>query len=457
MSLLGSDEKLKKNCSGKPKINKEEIKEKIRKRTIRLSVVGLGYVGLNIACLFAKNKFFVCGFDINEEKIRKLKNNVNPIPEEKWLNPYIKRLYVSTDVESAPLFGDIIFVAVPTPFKKSKTDLSYLKSALRSVRKNLTGKILVIESTVPPGTTEKLVRTEIEETTGLKAGEDFGIAHSPERIDPSNNRNFIWNTPKVVGGINSVSTEIVSFAYSQVIDKVIPVLSPRTAEFVKVIENTQRNVNIALVNLYAKAADKLNIDIEEALDAASTKWNFIKFTPGCGVGGECIDDSARMLVEVMDELNLDSTLVKESSKINGSMPEFAIEKLCESSKEIGKNLKDIELSLLGLAYKGNSSDIRNSPSLKLIEHLKKIGCEHIVAYDPLVSDKVEVGVQRVKTLKEAIAGIDTVIVAADHSEFKNIDASIFMDTGVKVIIDGKNCLDKEKVTTLGIIYKGIGR
>jgi nucleotide sugar dehydrogenase len=439
------------------KFDKEEIKEKIAKRTIRLSVVGLGYVGLNIACLFAKNGFVVCGFDINEEKIGKLRNHINPIPEERWLTPYIERLYVSTDVESAALLGDIIFVAVPTPFNDSKTDLTYLKSALRSVRKTLEGKILVIESTAPPGTAEKLVRTEIEEVTGFRAGEDFGFAHSPERIDPSNNRNFIWNTPKVVGGINPVSTEIVTFAYSQVVEKVIPVLSPRTAEFVKVIENTQRNVNIALVNLYAKAADKLNIDIEEALIAASTKWNFIKLTPGCGVGGECIDDSACMLAEVMDELNLDSTLVKESSKINRSMPEFTIKKLCESSRIIGKNIEDIELGLLGLAYKGNSSDIRNSPSLKLIERLKKMGCVHITAYDPLVSDSVEVGVQRVKTLKEALAGVDSVIIAADHSEFKNMDTAIFMDAHVKVIIDGRNCLDKEKVTALGIIYKGIGR
>ncbi len=439
------------------KINKEEFKEKIAKRTVRISVVGLGYVGLNIACLFAKNKFVVAGFDISEEKIGKLKSNVNPVPEEEWLNPYISRLYVSTDVESAAIFGDIIFVAVPTPIKNGKTDLGYLISALTSVRKNLEGKILVIESTVPPGTTERLVKTIIEEVTGLKAGEDFGLAHSPERIDPGNKRNFIWNMPKVVGGINSSSTELVSFLYSQVIDKVIPVSSPRVAEFVKVMENTQRNVNIALVNLYAKTADKLNIDIEEALNAASTKWNFIKFTPGCGVGGECVDDAAGMLAEVMDELNLDATLVQESSNINRSMAEFTIEKLCESSRAIGKSLKDMKITLLGLAYKGNSSSIKNSPSLKLIEYLKKMGCKHITAYDPLVSDNAEAGVQRVKTLKEALNGVDSVIIAADHSEFKNIDASIFMDTCVKVIIDGRNCLDKEKVTALGIIYKGIGR
>lgn len=438
-------------------LNMKEFKEKISKRQIRLSVVGLGYVGLNISCLFAKNGFTVSGFDVNENKIEKLRNNINPIPEETWLTPYISKISVSTDVKLAPLKGDIVFLALPTPFIGNKTDLRFLVSAIRNLGNNIKGKILVFESTVPPGTTQKLVKELLELKTGLTAGKDFWFAHSPERIDPSSTKHFIWNTPKIVGGNDHFSTEIVTFLYSQAIEKVIPVSDPITAEFVKVIENTQRNVNIALVNLFAIITDKLNIDVYEALNAAATKWNFINFKPGCGVGGECIDDSTRMLAEVMDEINLDSTLIKESTKINAYMPYFTMDKVLESAKTIGVNLRNIRIGILGLAYKGNSSDIRNSPSLKIIEALKKAGCEHIFAYDPLVNENIEFGVQRVNSLKKTLEYVDFVIIATDHDEFKSIDVSLFNKCNVNVIVDGRNCLKKEKVESKGIIYCGIGR
>ena len=435
----------------------EEFKEQITKRRIRLAVVGLGYVGLNISCLFAKNGFTVFGFDVNENKIEKLRNNINPIPEETWLNPYISKISVSTDVKLAPLMGDIIFLALPTPFNGNKTNLRFLSSAIRNLGNNIKGKILVFESTVPPGTTQKLVKELLESETGLTAGKDFWFAYSPERIDPSSASHFIWNTPKIVGGIDRFSTEIVSYLYSQVIENVVPVSNPVTAEFVKVIENTQRNVNIALVNLFALIADKLDIDVQEVLHAAATKWNFIKFKPGCGVGGECIDDSAKMLAEVMDELNVCSSLVKESCRINALMPSFTVSKAKEVCEKINKTPEEVRVGLLGLAYKGNSSDIRNSPSLKIIQNLKKAGFRHILAYDPFVSQEIQFSIQRANTLEEALTGMDLVIIAADHDEFTNVDVLLLDNCSVKVIVDGRNCLEKAIVESKGIVYCGIGR
>lgn len=438
-------------------ITLQEFKKRINQKQIKLSVVGLGYVGLNISCLFVKNGFTVHGFDIDKSKVEKLQNKINPIPEESWLNPHISKIIVSSDVTQASMEGDIIFLALPTPNINNKTNLNFIKSGINIVKKNLKNKILVFESTVPPGTSQKLVKELIELETGLKAGEDFGFAHSPERIDPSSKRNFIWNTPKVVGGFDSFSTEVVSYLYSKVLEQVVPVSNPVTAEFVKVIENTQRNVNIALVNLYAMVADKLNIDISEALDAASTKWNFIKMFPGCGVGGECIDDSARMLTETMIDVGIFPSLVKESSRINFEMPYFTAERANKLVKELEKPLEEIRIGVFGLAYKGNSSDIRNSPGLKIIEILEKSGFRNISAYDPLVSNDIEFNFNRKKNLEEIINYVDLAIIATDHEEFKNINVSDLKGSGLKIILDGRNCLKKEIVESSGVVYCGIGR
>ena len=230
-----------------------------------------------------------------------------------------------------------------------------------------------------------------------------------------------------------------------------------TAEFVKVLENTQRNVNIALINLSALVADKLDIDVQEALKAAATKWNFINFKPGCGVGGECIDDSAKMLTEAMEDLDICPSLVKESSRINAIMPVFTVSKAKEACEKMNLLLEDVHVGVLGLAYKGNSSDIRNSPSLKVIRNLQEVGFKHIVAYDSLVSQEIQFSIKRANTLEEALTGRDLVIIATDHPEFKNVDGSLLDKCSLKAIVDGRNCLEKELVESKGIVYYGIGR
>lgn len=430
-------------------IEKEKFKKKITSRALKISVIGLGYVGLNIACLFAKNGFTVYGFDIDPAKIRKLKRGVNSIPEEKWLTSVIKefvdsKLIFSTQVKNAVIAGDAIFIAVPTPIRNREPFYEYILSAIDSISdKRLKEKLVILESTVPPGTTEKLVRPFLEEKSNLRAGEDFGLVFSPERIDPGNKSRRIWNIPKVVGGIDPLATELACFLYSQVIERVIPVSNPRTAELVKIMENTQRDVNLALTNLFAKSADKLGVDVEEVLNAAGTKWNFVRLKPGCGVGGECIGDVSYMASNSMKKTGIDSTFIKEARKINESMPQYTVNKAVAALKSRGKDIRSCKVAILGLAYKKDSSSIKNSPSLGMIKILTTLGAK-ILAYDPFI--KYYQGVQCSKSVADAIKGCDCVIIATDHSQFTDLE----FDKDL-VVIDGRNILSKKNN------YYGIGR
>lgn len=431
--------------------DKDKFKEKVTTLELKISVVGLGYVGLNIACLFARSGFQVYGFDIDEEKISRLQKGENYIPEEEWLTSIIAEcanssLLVSSNVPNAAKVGDFIAVAVNTQARTGGADYAHTITAVRAVSQNLSpGKLLCFESTVEPRTTEEQLKPILENNSGLKAGEDFGLAFSPERIDPGNKKHAIWNIPKIVGGIDPLSTDLASFLYSQVVEQVVPVSNLRTAELVKVMENTQRDVNIALTNLFAKVADKLGIDVEEALDAAATKWNFMRLKPGCGVGGECIGDVAYMAIDCVERGEIDPGLVRESRKINESMPQYTVDKLVAALKSVGKDIREAKIAVLGLAYKGDSSAIRNSPSLEIITILKERSALGLVAYDPLCSGYS--GIECAKSLPEALEGCDGVVIATDHSQFKDLTFSDDL-----VVMDARNCLSRKAKN-----YYGIGR
>jgi nucleotide sugar dehydrogenase len=400
----------------------------------------------------AKNGIKSYGFDINPNKIEMLKNGENYIIEEDWISDVLRKntsfLEFSNEVDKASEKGDVIIVAVPTPNKgDGKTDLSFLLSAYKSIIKNeISGKLLITESTVPPGTTVNVIKPYLEERTGLKAGTDFLLVFSPERIDPGNKVNTIWNTPKVVGGINEISTEAAYQLYKHITNNVVKVSSPTTAEFVKVMENTQRDVNIALTNLFAIIAGELGVDIEEALDAAATKWNFMRLKPGCGVGGECIGPVANMLIEVAERLGIDVSLLKAARTLNDFMPEYTVNLVIKALNEGHIKLSDAKISILGLSYKKDSKDTRNSPALRIIELLKEKGINNITTYDPLVKMEIE-GVAMVGTLNKAINGKDCIIIATDHEMFKTVNPP--RDT---IIVDGRNMFS-------GIMerYYGIGK
>ena len=431
-------------------IEKDKFKKKITSKVLKISVIGLGYVGLNIACLFARNRFTVYGFDIDSVKIKKLKKGVNTIPEEKWLTSVIKefvdfKLIFSTQLKNAVIAGDVIFIAVPTPIRNGEPFYDYILSAIDSIsNKRVKEKLVILESTVPPGTTEKLVRPFLEEGSNLRAGKDFGLVFSPERIDPGNENRRIWNIPKVVGGTDPLSTEFACFLYSQVIERVIPVSNPRTAELVKMMENTQRDINLALTNLFAQSADKLEVDVEEALNAAGTKWNFVRLKPGCGVGGECIGDVSYMMSDSMEKIGIDSTFIKEARKINESMPQYTVNKAATALKSRGKDIRFCKVAILGLAYKKDSSSTKNSPSLAMIKILSDLGVKTRV-YDPFIKNYH--GLRCSKSVAGVIKDCDCVIIATDHSQFKDLKFNKNL-----VVIDGRNILSKKKNN-----YYGIGR
>jgi len=415
----------------------DEFKLKVDNKKVRIGVVGLGYVGLNVACLFAKNGYDVSGYDVSEEKIDRIKKKNNPIPEEEWLSPVIKDAVGNNFHASNEMFSevDVVFVAVPTPMNDGKIDYSYVKDAFSEVSNILKpGMMVVLESTVMPGTTGNVLKP-ILERSGLKAGKDFWLCMSPERVDPGNREKFIWNIPKVVGGHDKESGDALAYLYSQVIDKVVPVSSPTTAEFVKCMENVQRDVNIGLTNLFAKLADVAGIDVEEALDAASTKFNFMRLKPGCGVGGECMKEVSQMMVDLGNSKKVDSSLIRNAREVNESMPEYTVRKVKEV---IGDGRK---VGVLGMAYKKDSSSTKNSPALEIISKRKGLGF-NVKVYDPFVVNCN--GISCEKSLAEAVKERDVVVIATDHSVFKKLKLDV-------PVVDGRNILPREGE------YCGIGR
>jgi len=415
----------------------DDFKKRVDDKEIKIGVVGLGYVGLNVAVLFAKNGYDVRGYDISEEKINTLKSGKNPIPEEQWITPVIpeiigKNFHVSTEIFNGL---DVVFVCVPTPMRNSNVEYSYVKNAFSDVSKILhKGMMVVLESTVMPGTTENILKSILEKS-GLKAGEDFGLCMSPERVDPGNKTKFIWNIPKVVGGHDASSTEALSYLYSQVIEEVVPVSSPTTAEFTKCIENVQRDVNIGLTNLFAKLADVAGIDVEEALDAASTKFNFMRLKPGCGVGGECMKEVSQMMKELGESGVVDVSLIESSRKVNESMPDYTVRKVVDVAGDKKK------VAVLGMAYKKDSSSTKNSPAIEVLERLKKLGFD-LKVYDPFVVECD--GFSSEKSLEEAMDDRDIVVIATDHSCFADLKLDV-------PVVDGRNILERRGS------YCGIGR
>lgn len=311
---------------------------------------------------------------------------------------------------------------------------------------------MILESTVSPGTTEEVV-IPILEKSGLKAGEDFFIAHCPERIDPGNKKWDVRNIPRVIGGINQESTELAYELYRQIIDAdVMKLSSLMNAEATKIVENTFRDVNIAFVNEMAKSFDKIGIDVKEVVDAAATKpFGFMAHYSGCGVGGHCIAVDPYYLIDKAEKKGFNHRFLKLAREINNSMPHYTVNKIAIGLNKIGKSVKNSSIAILGLAYKGGVDDTRESPAYQIIKELKEMGAK-ITVYDPYVINE-----STVKTLDEALYNKDSVVIVTDHPEFKKINAEKLKDNNVKVVIDGRNILDKKEIQNQEIVYEGIGR
>lgn len=423
----------------------------------KVCIIGLGYVGLPLACLCARKGYEVAGLDTNKEKIEQINAGICPIKDE-FLQQEVSelkgKLHTTTNAAEAIPPADIIIICVPTPVDhKFHPNLEYVESAARSISQHLRkGQLIVLESTVNPGTTEETVNP-ILELSGLKTGEDFYLAHCPERIDPGNKKWTISNIPRVLGGITSESAVAARQFYSSIIDAEVVVLKGlKEAEATKIMENSFRDINIAFVNEMAKSFDKAGIDITEVIKGASAKpFAFLPHYPGCGVGGHCIPVDPYYLIDGAKKFHFEHRFLELARKINESMPEYTVSLLAEELNKIGKSINGSSIGLYGIAYKKDIDDARESPALEIARILQEKGA-NLVIYDPHSRHK-----NNVAGFEEFLAESDHLIIATDHTELRNADLQKIKENHIKIIIDGRNCLDKEKIQELGIAYKGVGR
>lgn len=432
---------------------------KIKSKTAKVGVIGLGYVGLPLAVEKAKAGFTVLGFDVQEEKVGKVnrgENYIGDVVPEELRDLVQKRLLTATIDFDRLAECDIVAICVPTPLDKFKQpDLSYIIASALEISSRLSEDMLVVlESTTYPGTTEEVLKPILEDS-GLKVGKDFHLAFSPERVDPGNIRFKTHNTPKVVGGCTPECTEIAKTLYSIVLGAgVFTVSSPKEAEAAKIMENTFRIVNCALANEMAIVYDKMGINVWEVIDAAATKpFGFVPFYPGPGVGGHCIPLDPFYLTYKAREYDYHTRLIELSGEINDSMPSYVVGRLMNILNEHGKALSNSKILLLGLAYKGDIDDMRESPALKVWEELENKKAE-VVYHDPYcetVSWKGE-EIASVELTAEIIQSVDAVLITTLHK--KNVDYKLIVDNA-KIIFDTKNAIESVlgKTAKAAKIYK----
>ncbi|MEY4607822.1 MAG: hypothetical protein RL625_39, partial [Gemmatimonadota bacterium] len=341
---------------------------KIADRSAVSAVIGLGYVGLPLAMELCETGFTVVGFDVNERVcalLMKGESHIQDVPAEQVARHVRSGKFVATTDAARLAAADTISIAVPTPLAKTRDpDMSYVVAAAETVSAQArAGMLIVLESTTYPGTTRELLQPRLE-SRGLVVGHDVFLAFSPERVDPGNPVYHTKNTPKVVGGITPACTEVATAFYASTIDTVVPVSSPEAAELVKLLENTFRSVNIGLVNEMAIVCDRLGVDIWEVIEAAATKpFGFMKFTPGPGIGGHCIPLDPHYLAWKMRSLNYKTRFIDLASEVNSSMPDFVVEKVALALNDEGKAVKGSAVLVLGVAYKRDIDDMRESPAL----------------------------------------------------------------------------------------------
>ena len=434
-----------KTKNSKLEIRNLSLEEKIRTRTLRAGIMGLGYVGLPLAVEFAKAGVEVYGIDIDVEKVARINQSesyIQDVPQEsiKMLVSQ-KKLHATNDFTVIKEL-DSVNICVPTPLRKSKDpDISYIVAAAKEIVKYLhKGMLVILESTSYPGTTEEVILPMLEKT-GLKVGKDFYLAFSPERVDPGNPKYNTRNIPKVVGGVTPKCTELAKAFYELAIEKVHVVSSPRSAEMVKLLENTFRSVNIGLVNELCQMSEKLGVNVWEIIDAAATKpFGFMPFYPGPGLGGHCIPIDPHYLAWKARINGFNPRFIDLASDVNALMPEFVVRKAQTILNEQRKALKGSKIIALGVTYKRDVSDVRESPAFEIIELLEKSGVE--VSYaDPYVPEFVVGGkthrsipVTAKDAFGSALRNADLAILITDHKLF---DYSFILEQ-VPLLLDTRN-------------------
>ena len=416
------------------------LKEKLETRQARIGVIGLGYVGLPLAVEFAKAGFDVTGFDVDQSKITEINAGRSYILDVRTdeVAECVKagRLRATTDMSKLGEM-DAVDICVPTPLRKTKDpDMSYVVSAAEQIAKYIhPGMLIVLESTTYPGTTAEVLQPMFE-ARGLNVGEGFFLAFSPERVDPANERFNTRNTPKVVGGTTPACSEVAAALYSAAVNTVVPVSSTQVAEMVKLLENTFRAVNIGLVNEIAMMSHRMNIDVWEVIDAARTKpFGFMPFYPGPGLGGHCIPIDPVYLSWKAKQAGFECRFIDLASHVNGSMPEFVVERVGEALNTCRKAINGSRIHLFGVAYKKDVSDMRESPALDILQLLHRRGAE--LSYtDPYVPSLKEGRLSLQSIAEDAVGGVDCAVIVTDHQAF-NYAA---MPGRFPLIVDTRNAL-----------------
>lgn len=425
---------------------KELLLAKIRNKNITVGVVGLGYVGLPLAVEKAKAGYKTIGFDVQKEKVEMVNAGHNYIGDV--VNEDLEEIVKSGMLSATTDFSfvrdvDFIAICVPTPLDEhQQPDISYVRESTISVAKYLKkGTMVVLESTTYPGTTEELIRPLLEDGSGLKCGEDFYLGFSPERVDPGNLLYKTKNTPKVVGAIGKDATEVIAEMYRHVLEgDVYEVSSPAVAEMEKILENTYRNINIGLVNELAILCHKMDISMWEVVDAAKTKpYGFQAFYPGPGLGGHCIPLDPYYLSWKAREYGFHTSMIEASGMINDRMPEYCVDRCGAVLNKFGKAINGAKVLVLGVAYKQDIDDYRESPALRVIDILEKRGAE-VIYFDPWIPKyknhygEIKTGLKSLE--KEIIADADLVVITAAHT---NIDYK-YIAENAQAIFDAKNAM-----------------
>lgn len=418
-----------------------------------VAVIGLGYVGLPLACLCAKKGYTVYGVDKDPSIVKKTKSGISHIKDkvlEKDLKKLKGKIIATMPSEEAITKSDVILVCVPTPVTKEfKPNLSFVKSTCEYISKYLKdGQLVIIESTIYPGTSEEVIKPILD-----KSNKKYFLVHCPERIDPGNKQYTIKNIPRVLGGLTKEGAEKAKKFYQSILDAKVTVLkSIKEAEAVKVAENSFRDINIAFVNELARSFEVFGIDIDEVIKGASSKpFGFLPHYPGCGVGGHCIPVDPYYLIEQAKHKGFDHKFLSLAREINKSMPRYTIDLLIKELKKLNASIEKAKVGILGIAYKANIDDFRESPYFEIKKILGQKGAKTL-SFDPWIRDKSDVD-----TLEGLFKKVDFLILCTNHNEFINLDYNLLKKHKIKIIIDGRNCLDKNKIKSLGITYRGIGR
>jgi UDP-N-acetyl-D-glucosamine dehydrogenase len=416
------------------------LADKIRTRTARVGVVGLGYVGLPLAVEFARAGFHVTGIDISQEKTKRVNRGDSYVGDiaNATLQPLVEcgKLTATSDF-SVVRELDTVNICVPTPLRKTKDpDMSYIVSSCQEIAHHFhAGMLVILESTTYPGTTDEIVLPMLSRP-GLEAGRDFFLCFSPERVDPGNPKFQTCNIPKVVGGVTPACTEMGRLFYSQALEHVVPVSSTQVAEMVKLLENTFRMINIGLANEIALMCDRIGINVWEVIDAAATKpFGFMPFYPGPGLGGHCIPIDPFYLSWKTKQAGIEARFIELAGYINGQMPHFVVDKVQNALNDAGKPVKGSRIHIMGVAYKRDIDDMRESPALDIILLLKRRGA--ILSYsDPQVPHLKLEGLEFDSAPEQCAAEADCVVIVTDHTRF---DYAALVERSA-LIVDTRNAL-----------------